>query len=151
MTQMDFSLTQAAGSKTRPWGKERAFSDNDVVSLRSPHFTSPVEFSSDVLFCSVSDPVKSCDAGSKSGAFEKSSECIVNGSQAANGKRKSAFLLQITKAESRENSLSWPSSRSSPLDLSKLILTFEIKLIQTPESFRLWREGSGTDLVSAVC
>ncbi len=82
-----------------PWGKERAFSDNDVVSLLSPHFTSPVELSSDVLFCSVSDPVKLCDAGSKSGAFEKSSECIVNGSQAANGKRKSAFLLQITKAE----------------------------------------------------
>lgn len=116
---MDRSLTQAAGSKTGPWGKERAFSDNDVVSLRSPHFTSPVEFSSDVLFCSVSDPVKSCDAGSKSGAFEKSSECIVNGSQAANGKCKSAFLLQITKAESRENSVSCPSSRSSPLDLSQ--------------------------------
>lgn len=100
-------------------GVKKGRSAITMLLVFAPHI-SLLQWSSALMcYFVVSDPVKSCDAGSKSGAFEKSSECIVNGSQAANGKCKSAFLLQITKAESRENSLSCPSSRSIPLDLSQ--------------------------------
>lgn len=135
MTWTDHSLTQAGGSKTGPWGKRRVFSDNDVVSLLS-HISllrcSSALMCYFVLFLILWNNVM-LEVGAVPLRSHQNASWTAVRLQMANAK--SAFLLQITKSESRENSLSCLSFHSSPLDLSQLNSHFLNKTYQAPASF----------------
>ncbi len=114
-TWMDRSLTQAAGSQGP--GVKKGHSAITMLLVFSPHISllqwSWALMCYFVLFLILWSYV---DAGSKSGAFEKSFRSIVNGSQAANGNAKVPFFYKLPKQ--RELFVT-PVLSLKPLDLSQ--------------------------------